>query len=44
MNGAKVLAINGADPFVAVNANALIVGSFQGLGTRQNSCVPTYLT
>ncbi|CAL1699095.1 unnamed protein product [Somion occarium] len=37
LSGAKVLLINGADPFVAVNANALITGSFQGFGTRQNS-------
>ena len=34
-----LLAINGADPFVAVDANALIAGSFQPLGTRQNGCV-----
>ena len=37
-----MLAINGKDPFDAVNANALIVGSFQGLGTRQNSCVSLF--
>jgi len=37
LSGAKVLRINGQDPFVAVNANALITGSFQALGTRQNS-------
>lgn len=37
LSGAKVLQINGQDPFVAVNANALITGSFQALGTRQNS-------
>lgn len=39
LSGAKVLQINGQDPFVAVNANALITGSFQALGTRQNSYV-----
>jgi len=39
LSGAKVLLINGQDPFVAVNANALIAGSFQALGTRQNGWV-----
>lgn len=39
LSGAKVLKINGDDPFVAVDANALITGSFQGFGTRQNSYV-----
>lgn len=34
-----MLAINGADPLVAVDQNALITGSFQPLGTRQNSYV-----
>ncbi|KAI0792260.1 hypothetical protein C8Q75DRAFT_792008 [Abortiporus biennis] len=42
LSGAKVLSINGADPFVAVNANAKITGSFQGLGTRQNSFFSSY--
>ncbi|PPQ65798.1 LOW QUALITY PROTEIN: hypothetical protein CVT26_000383 [Gymnopilus dilepis] len=37
LSGAKVLLINGQDPFVAVDANAQITGSFQGFGTRQNS-------
>ncbi len=37
--GAKVIAINGHDPWVAVDANAKIAGSFQGVGTRQNGCV-----
>lgn len=39
LSGAKVLSINGQDPFDAVNANALITGSFQGFGTRQNTYV-----
>ncbi|KAF9479493.1 hypothetical protein BDN70DRAFT_932553 [Pholiota conissans] len=42
LSGAKVLLINGQDPFVAVNANALITGSFQALGTRQNSFFSSY--
>lgn len=36
ISGAKVLAINGQDPFVAIDANAAITGSFEGFGTRQN--------
>ena len=31
-----MLAINGADPFDAVNANAQITGGSQAFGTRQN--------
>ncbi|KAF8157203.1 hypothetical protein B0H34DRAFT_490777 [Crassisporium funariophilum] len=42
LSGAKVISINGQDPFVAVNANALITGSFQALGTRQNSFFSSY--
>ncbi|KAF7360569.1 Peptidase S41 family protein ustP [Mycena venus] len=42
LSGAKVLAINGKPPFDAVNANALITGSFQGLGTRQNAFFSSY--
>ncbi|EJC99199.1 uncharacterized protein FOMMEDRAFT_148756 [Fomitiporia mediterranea MF3/22] len=42
LSGAKVLAINGKDPFVAVDANAAITGSFQGFGTRQNSFFSSY--
>ncbi|KAF9269650.1 hypothetical protein L218DRAFT_953275 [Marasmius fiardii PR-910] len=42
LNGAQVLAINGKDPFDAVNANAAITGSFQGFGTRQNSFFSSY--
>ena len=37
LSGAKVLRINGVDPFVAVNENAKITGSYQAFGTRQNS-------
>jgi hypothetical protein len=39
LNGAKVLLINGLDPYVSVNANTLITGSYQGYGTRQNAYV-----
>ncbi|PPR00180.1 hypothetical protein CVT24_005078 [Panaeolus cyanescens] len=42
LSGAKVISINGQDPFVAVNANAQIAGSFQGLGTRQNGFFSSY--
>ncbi|KAF8875475.1 hypothetical protein CPB85DRAFT_1235909 [Mucidula mucida] len=42
LNGAKVLQVNGADPFDAVNANALIAGSYQALGTRQNGFFSSY--
>ncbi|KAK7047451.1 hypothetical protein VNI00_006682 [Paramarasmius palmivorus] len=42
LNGAKVLAINGKDPWHAVNANAAITGGFQGFGTRQNSFFASY--
>lgn len=42
LSGAKVLKINGQDPFVAVNANAAITGSFQGFGTRQNVFFSSY--
>ncbi|KAI0355821.1 hypothetical protein OH77DRAFT_1424077 [Trametes cingulata] len=44
LSGAKVLAINGQDPSVAVDANAKINGGFQGLGTRQNSFFASYNT
>jgi hypothetical protein len=37
LSGARVLHINGADPFVAVNESAKITGSYQAFGTRQNS-------
>uniref|UniRef100_A0A0W0FIA0 Uncharacterized protein n=1 Tax=Moniliophthora roreri TaxID=221103 RepID=A0A0W0FIA0_MONRR len=42
LNGAKVLAINGKDPWDAINANAAITGSYQGFGTRQNSFFASY--
>ncbi|KAJ8082869.1 hypothetical protein PM082_008726 [Marasmius tenuissimus] len=42
LNGATVVSINKEDPFVAVNANAAITGSFQGFGTRQNSFFSSY--
>ncbi|KAJ6595571.1 hypothetical protein DFH09DRAFT_1135002 [Mycena vulgaris] len=42
LSGAKVLLINGKPPFDAVNANALITGSFQALGTRQNAFFSSY--
>lgn len=42
LSGATILKINGQDPWVAVNANALIAGSFQGLGTRQNGYARAY--
>jgi hypothetical protein len=42
LSGAKVLLIDGQDPFVAVDANAQITGSFQGFGTRQNSFFSSY--
>ncbi|TFK66892.1 hypothetical protein BDN72DRAFT_871423 [Pluteus cervinus] len=42
LSGAKVLTINGEAPFNAVNANAAIAGSYQGLGTRQNGYFSSY--
>ncbi|KAI0074081.1 hypothetical protein K474DRAFT_1602120 [Panus rudis PR-1116 ss-1] len=42
LSGAKVLKINGDDPFVAVNANTKITGSFQGFGTRQLAFFSSY--
>ncbi|KAI0628556.1 hypothetical protein C8Q77DRAFT_1067837 [Trametes polyzona] len=42
LSGAKVLAINGLNPLIAVDENAKITGSFQGLGTRQNSFFASY--
>ncbi|KIY68655.1 hypothetical protein CYLTODRAFT_489574 [Cylindrobasidium torrendii FP15055 ss-10] len=42
LSGAEVLAINGADPFEAVNANAEIVGGYQAFATRQNSFFSSY--
>jgi len=37
LNGAKVLLIDDKLPYIAVDENAAIAGSYQGLGTRQNS-------
>ncbi|KAJ7185372.1 hypothetical protein C8R46DRAFT_881566 [Mycena filopes] len=42
LSGAKVVLLNGKPPFDAVNANALITGSFQPLGTRQNAFFSSY--
>nr|GAT56785.1 predicted protein [Mycena chlorophos] len=42
LSGARVLQINGEDPFIAVDQNALITGSFQSFGTRQNSFFSSY--
>ncbi|KAL0959829.1 hypothetical protein HGRIS_011506 [Hohenbuehelia grisea] len=42
LSGAKVLLINGLPPNFAVDANAKITGSFQGLGTRQNTFFSSY--
>ncbi|KAK7685580.1 hypothetical protein QCA50_011447 [Cerrena zonata] len=42
LSGAKVLLIDGLDPFVAVEANAAITGSFQSHATRQNSFFSSY--
>ncbi|KAJ7167423.1 hypothetical protein C8R43DRAFT_985248 [Mycena crocata] len=43
LSGAKVLLINGKPPFDAVNANAMIAGSYQALGTRQNGFFSSYV-
>ncbi|KAG6891044.1 hypothetical protein C0992_010706 [Termitomyces sp. T32_za158] len=42
LSGAKVLLINGNDPFVAVNVNALATGGYQSFATRQNSFFASY--
>ncbi|KAF9009968.1 hypothetical protein BDQ17DRAFT_1234948 [Cyathus striatus] len=42
LSGAKVLLINGLSPFVSVDANSLITGSFQGFGTRQTAFFSSY--
>ncbi|KAH6890065.1 hypothetical protein BKA70DRAFT_1328944 [Coprinopsis sp. MPI-PUGE-AT-0042] len=42
LNGAKVLLINGLDPWAAVNANTLITGSYQAFGTRQKAFFSSY--
>ncbi|PCH35120.1 hypothetical protein WOLCODRAFT_139749 [Wolfiporia cocos MD-104 SS10] len=43
LSGAEVLLINDEDPFVAVDANALVTGKFQGRGTRQNLFFASYM-
>ncbi|KAI4523458.1 hypothetical protein K525DRAFT_361264 [Schizophyllum commune Loenen D] len=40
--GAKVLAINGDNPWAAVNANAAVAGGYQGFATRQNGFFASY--
>ncbi|KAF9263255.1 hypothetical protein L218DRAFT_902191 [Marasmius fiardii PR-910] len=42
LNGARVLLIDGEDPWVAVNKNAEVTGSYQSFGTRQNSFFSSY--
>ncbi|KAF8806425.1 hypothetical protein BYT27DRAFT_7233838 [Phlegmacium glaucopus] len=42
LSGARVLLINGKEPFVAVNENAKITGGYQSFATRQNSFFSSY--
>ncbi|CAA7259117.1 unnamed protein product [Cyclocybe aegerita] len=42
LSGAKVLLINGREPFFSVNENAKITGSYQSFATRQNSFFASY--
>ncbi|KAM5543570.1 hypothetical protein V8D89_002821 [Ganoderma adspersum] len=42
LSGARVIAINGHDPWLAVDENAAVSGSFQGFGTRQNGFFASY--
>ncbi|KAJ7188135.1 hypothetical protein C8R46DRAFT_1157283 [Mycena filopes] len=42
VSGAQVLQINGADPFLAVNENAQVTGTYQSFGTRQNAFFSSY--
>ncbi|KAF9049822.1 hypothetical protein BJ165DRAFT_1454055 [Panaeolus papilionaceus] len=42
LSGAKVLLINGEDPFIAVNKNTETTGGYQSFGTRQNSFFASY--
>lgn len=42
LSGARVLAINGADPWVAIDANAEIAGGYQAFTTRQNGFFASY--
>lgn len=39
-----MLAIDGLDPLIAVNKNAAIAGSYQGLAQRQNGFFASYQT
>ncbi|EJD45414.1 hypothetical protein AURDEDRAFT_165629 [Auricularia subglabra TFB-10046 SS5] len=41
-NGAQVLLINGLDPWLAVDQNANVVGSYQSFATRQNGFFSSY--
>ncbi|KZV95737.1 hypothetical protein EXIGLDRAFT_734781 [Exidia glandulosa HHB12029] len=41
-NGAQVLLINGLDPWIAVDQNAAVQGSFQAHATRQNAFFASY--
>ncbi|KIY48535.1 hypothetical protein FISHEDRAFT_43153 [Fistulina hepatica ATCC 64428] len=43
LSGAKVVLINGEDPWAAVDANAAVAGSFQSVGTRQNGYFASYV-
>ncbi|KAM5541660.1 hypothetical protein V8D89_004641 [Ganoderma adspersum] len=42
LSGARVIAINGHDPWLAVDENAAVSGSFQGFGARQNGFFASY--
>ncbi|KAF5321011.1 hypothetical protein D9619_001895 [Psilocybe cf. subviscida] len=42
LSGAKVLAINGEDPFIAVNKNTKVAGGYQSFATRQNGFFASY--
>ncbi|KAF7315578.1 hypothetical protein MIND_00073200 [Mycena indigotica] len=42
LSGAKVLQINGQDPWLTVDANAMTTGGYQSFGTRQNSFFSSY--
>ncbi|KAJ7680424.1 hypothetical protein DFH06DRAFT_1265431 [Mycena polygramma] len=42
LSGAKVLKINGKDPFIAVDENAKVTGGYQAFGTRQNLFFSSY--
>jgi hypothetical protein len=42
LSGAEVLAIDGKDPWAAVDANAAVSGGYQAHGTRQNAFFASY--